>query len=81
MVIPYAKESPFKRPMNEAFEKMRSFGILSDILQQYEPVKDESCGNPKVREHYPLMSGTTQISKQQFVSTRYPSAINISLYP
>ena len=49
MVIPYAKESPFKRPMNEAFEKMRSFGILSDILQKYEPIKDDSCGNPKVR--------------------------------
>ena len=52
MVIPYAKESPFKRPMNEAFEKMRSFGILSDILQKYEKVKDESCGNPKVSENF-----------------------------
>ena len=52
MVIPYAKESPFKRPMNEAFEKMRIFGILSDILQKYEKVKDESCGNPKVSENF-----------------------------
>ena len=49
MVIPYSKESPFKRPMNEAFEKMRGVGILSDILQKYEPIKDESCGNQKVR--------------------------------
>ena len=61
MVIPYAKESPFKRPMNEAFEKMRSFGILSDILQKYEPVKVKSCGNQKVRELYLIKSGTTKI--------------------
>ena len=62
MVIPYAKESPFQRPMNEAFEKMRIYGILSDILQKYEKVKDESCGNPKVRVHSSLKSGTAHCS-------------------
>lgn len=47
MTFPFGKESPFKKPMSEALEKIRRFGILSDILRKYEVIK-ENCENQKV---------------------------------
>ena len=47
--FPFAKESPFLKPLKETFDKMRRFGVLDHIWNRYHsPKQGIKCEDPKV---------------------------------
>ena len=81
LTIPFAKDSPFTKPVMETFEKLRGHGVIDHVWRNYLPVIDkEKCKETKVMVSKSVFYLIVKMQLFIFLGFTWVSTIEISYW-